>query len=153
VRIEQFRPAHSSAYEALNRGWLTAHGLIEAADEPQLVDPMGTIIGVGGQLFVAVEGGEVIGTCGIAPQGPGEFEVLKLAVAESAQGRGIGRQLVDACVDFARRQGARRITLLSSSLLGPALRLYERAGFRRAPLPESNPYETADVYMVLDVES
>ena len=153
MRIEPFRPEHSAAYEALNRGWLTGHGLLEEADEPHLIDPMGTIITAGGQLFVAVEDGVLIGTCGIAPHGPGEFEVLKLAVAESAQGRGIGRQLVDACLDFARQQGAKRITLLSSSLLGPALRLYERVGFRRAPVPETNPYATADVYMVLDIES
>lgn len=153
VNIEAFRPEHRAAFEALNRGWLTGHGLLEEADEPHLVDPQGTIIDAGGQLFVAVDDGVVIGTCGIAPHGPGEFEVLKLAVASSAQGRGIGRQLVDACVDFARRQGAKRITLLSSSLLGPALRLYERVGFRRAPVPETNPYATADVYMVLDIES
>jgi putative acetyltransferase len=151
MKIEVFRPEHAAAYEALNRSWLVGHGLIEEADEPQLIDPQCTIIETGGQLFVAVEDGVVIGTCGVAPHGEGEFEVVKLAVATSAQGRGIGRQLVDACVTFARQHGARRITLLSSSLLGPALRLYERAGFRRENLPDSNPYATADVYMVLDV--
>jgi hypothetical protein len=54
-------------------------------------------------------------------------------------------------VTFARQHGARHVTLLSSSLLGPALRLYERAGFRRESPPATNPYATADVYMVLDV--
>jgi putative acetyltransferase len=152
VRIETFRQEHAVAYEALNRAWLVGHGLIEQADEPQLVDPQRTIIDVGGQIFVAVEDGAVIGTCGIAPHGEGEFEVVKLAVAASAQGRGIGKQLVDECVNFARRQGAQRITLLSSSLLGPALRLYERAGFRREKLPPTNPYATADVHMVLELE-
>lgn len=153
MKFEEFRPEHAVAYEALNRAWLVGHGLIEQADEPQLVDPQGTIIEAGGQLYVAVEDGVVIGTCGIAPHGDGEFEIVKLAVAASAQGRGIGRQLVDACVTFARQHGARKITLLSSSLLGPALRLYERAGFRRETLPATNPYVTADVYMVLDVSS
>jgi len=151
MKIEVFRPEHAVAYEALNRGWLVGHGLIEEADEPQLVDPQCTIIETGGQIFVALEDDVVIGTCGIAPHGTGEFEIVKLAVASSAQGRGIGRQLVDACVSFARQHGARKITLLSSSLLGPALRLYERAGFRHETLPDSNPYATADVYMVLDL--
>ena len=153
MRIEVFRPEHAAAFEALNRAWLVDHGLIEEADEPHLVDPQSTIIEAGGQIYVAVEDGVVIGTCGIAPQGDGEFEVLKLAVARSAQGRGIGRQLVNACVSFARACGARRITLLSSTLLGPALRLYERAGFRYETPPATNPYVTADVYMVLDVSS
>jgi putative acetyltransferase len=151
VKIEEFRPEHSTAFEALNRSWLTSHGLLEEVDEPHLTDPVGTIAGAGGQIFVAIDNDDVIGTCGIAPHGPGEYEMLKLAVATSAQGRGIGRQLVDSCLDFARRQGAQRVTLLSSSLLRPAVRLYERAGFRHAPIPETNPYVTADVYMVLDI--
>jgi hypothetical protein len=54
-------------------------------------------------------------------------------------------------VDFARQQGAQRVTLLSSSRLAAALRLYERAGFKYAALPTSNPYATADVYMILDL--
>lgn len=151
MKIETFRPEHAAAYEMLNRAWLVGHGILEQADEPQLVDPQCTIIDAGGQMYVAVEDGVVIGTCGIVPHGEGEFEVVKLAVASSAQGRGIGRQLVDACVTFARQRGARQVTLLSSSLLGSALRLYERAGFRREPPPATNPYATADVYMVLDV--
>ena len=150
--IEEFRVEHAPAYEALNRAWLVGYALIEQADEPQLVDPQRTIIDVGGQIYVALEDGVVVGTCGIAPQGDGEFEIVKLAVAASAQGRGIGGQLIDACMKFARAHGAQRITLLSSSLLVSALRLYERAGFRREPVPATNPYETADVYMVLDVK-
>jgi ribosomal protein S18 acetylase RimI-like enzyme len=152
VKIETFRPEHAAAFDALNRGWLVGHDLLEPADEPHLTHPDSTIIAGGGQVFVAVENGVVIGTCGIAPHGENEFEVLKLAVAAFAQGRGIGRALVGACVEFARERGARRITLLSSSRLGSALRLYERTGFRHAPLPETNPYATADVHMVLDLE-
>ena len=151
MKIVEFRPEHAAAYEALNREWLVSHGLIEQADEPQLVDPHGTIIEAGGQIYVAVEDGVVIGTCGMAPHGDGEFEVVKLAVATSARGRGIGAQLIDACLRFARANCAKRITLLSSSLLGPALRLYERAGFRYDNLPATNPYVTADVYMVMEL--
>lgn len=153
MRIETFRPEHAPAYEALNRAWLVGAGLLEPADEPQLLDPSGTILDIGGQIYVALEDDVVVGTCGIAPHGEAEFEVLKLAVASSAQGRGIGGQLVGMCVVFARQRGARRITLLSSSKLGSAIRLYERAGFRHAPLPPTNPYATADVHMVMDIDS
>ena len=151
MKIELFRPEHAAAFEALNRAWLVGHGLLEPADEPHLTDPNGTIIAAGGRIYVAVENGIVIGTCGIAPHGPGEFEVLKLAVAESARGRGIGMQLLVACLDFARGQGARRITLISNSRLVAARRLYERVGFRYEPVPATSPYATGDVYMVLDV--
>ena len=151
MKIESFRTEHTAAFEALNRAWLVGHGLLEPADEPHLKDPYGTIIATGGRIFIAVENNVVIGTCGIAPHGHGEFEVLKLAVAESAQARGIGRLLLETCLDFARGIGARRITLISNSRLEAALRLYERVGFRYEPVPATSPYATGDVYMVLDV--
>ena len=153
MRIETFRPEHALAFDALNREWLVGTGLFEPADEPHLIDPYGSILHRGGQIYVALEDDVVVGTCGIAPHGEAEFEVLKLAVASSMRGRGIGGQLVGMCVDFARQRGARRITLLSSSKLGAAIRLYERAGFRHAPLPPNNPYETADVHMILTIDS
>ncbi len=151
MKIELFRPEHTAAFEALNRAWLVGHDLLESADEPHLKDPHGTIIAEGGRIYVAVENGIAIGTCGIAPHGPDEFEVLKLAVDASARGRGIGRQLLEACLDFARGLGARRITLISNSRLVAALRLYERVGFRYEPVPATTRFATGDVFMVLDV--
>ena len=151
MMVELYRPEHAQAFESLNRAWLVDQGLLESADEPHLTNPHETIIAAGGQIFVAVEGGTVVGTCAIVPHGPGEFEVVKLAVSPSAQGRGIGRELVNACLGFARQMRAQRVTLLSSSKLGPALRLYERSGFKYAPIPTTNPYATADVHMILEL--
>jgi putative acetyltransferase len=150
VTLVPYRPEHAEAFDTLNRAWLVGHGLLESADELHLRHPE-TIIAAGGQIFVAIDDGTVIGTCAVMPHGPGEFELVKLAVSPVAQGRGIGRELVACTVDFARQQGAQRVTLLSSSRLAAALRLYERAGFKYAALPTSNPYATADVYMILDL--
>lgn len=151
IIVEHFRPEHAARYESLNRAWLVEHDLLEAADEPQLTRPNEAIIDRGGAILVATDGNEVIGTCAIVPHETGEFELVKLAVAPSARGQGIGRQLIDACLALARERGATRVDLLSSTKLGAALRLYERAGFRHAPLPRRNPYATADVYMVFDI--
>lgn len=151
MQIETYRSEHAAAFEALNRAWLVDNGLLEPADEPHLTDPERTIIDQGGQIFVATDESVVIGTSAIVPHGEREYELNKLAVAPGAQGRGIGRQLVDAAVDFARTHGALRITLLSNSRLTAAVRLYERVGFRHAPLPPTNPYATADVHMILDL--
>lgn len=151
ISIDTFRPEHGAAFDALNRAWLTAYDLLEPADELHLTDPEGEILAHGGQIFVALEGEAVVGTCAAVPHGPGAFEVAKLAVAPSARGRGIGRQLVDACLDYAKRRGARQVVLVSNSRLGTALRLYEQLGFQYAPLPAEIPYATADVYMELDL--
>lgn len=156
VHIAPFRGEHASAFESLNRQWLVGHGLLEEADEPHLRDPQGHIIDAGGAIFVALDGDRVLGTCAILPTDeigvtPRTFELVKLAVDPSARGQGIGRRLVQACVAAAQERGARQMVLLSSSLLTAALRLYEQAGFRYAPVPPSNPYATADVYMVLEL--
>jgi putative acetyltransferase len=151
VLIDTFRSDDQRAFDALNRAWLTEFGLLEVPDERQLADPVEQIIGPGGQIFVARRSGEVIGTCAVLPHAEGELELLKLAVAPAAQGLGLGRRLVEACLAYARGQGARRVVLLSNSRLEAALRLYEGLGFRRAPLPPGNAYVTADVYMELDL--
>ena len=151
VTIDTFRPEHAAAFDALNRAWLVAYQLLEPADELHLTDPAGHILDPGGEIYVALEDHVVIGTCAVVPCGPETFEVVKLAVAPEARGRRIGRQLVDACLAYARLKGARQAVLLSSSRLGAALKLYEQVGFRHAPMPATTPYATADVYMELNL--
>ncbi len=56
-----------------------------------------------------------------------------LAVSPDAQGRGVGRALVEACIERARRDGKARLSLLTTANMAPAHRLYERLGFRRTP--------------------
>ena len=151
VRIEPFGPSHAAAFDRLNRAWLVDHGLLEPADEVHLSDPHGSILNAGGQILVAVENEEVVGTCAILPHGPGTAEIVKLTVAPAARGQGLGRKLLDACLAWAREHDIARVTLLSSTRLGSALKLYEAMGFERRPLPADQPYATADVYMEISL--
>ncbi|ALC23617.1 GNAT family N-acetyltransferase [Streptomyces pristinaespiralis] len=56
-------------------------------------------------------------------------QIQGLAVAERARGRGVGRALLRAACEEARRQGAVRITLRVLSHNAPARALYEAEGF------------------------
>jgi ribosomal protein S18 acetylase RimI-like enzyme len=150
--IVPFRSEHARAWYALNRAWLDEHLLYEPPDERQLADPVGTILDMGGAIFIALRHDEVVGTVAIAPHGPDELELIKLTVHESARGEGLGRRLADTCLAHARALGAARVVLVSSSRLGAALKLYASMGFAHRPLPQGVPYVTADVYMVLDLE-
>ncbi|MBC7893834.1 MAG: GNAT family N-acetyltransferase [Cytophagaceae bacterium] len=143
-----WRPEYAVDFDRLGREWLERYFTVEPLDEEYLQDPQGKIVDPGGQVFFAIEDGAVIGTCSAIPQGDGSFELAKLAVTERAQGRGLGRRLAERVLAFAVAAGAPRVTLSSSSRLGPALRLYESLGFEHQPFPGPRPYTDADVYMV-----
>ncbi len=64
-------------------------------------------------FFVAVEDGQVVGVCGLNIVWANLAEVYSLAVAPSWRGRGLGRELVEACVENARTLGIRRLMTLT----------------------------------------
>jgi ribosomal protein S18 acetylase RimI-like enzyme len=145
--IRPFRPSDLAAWDSLNRAWLVSHNLLEEPDELHLRNPEGEILAKGGVIHVAELNGVVVGTCGLEPVGDGVYELVKVAVAPSAQGRGLGRQLIESCLAEARRLGAAKVVLLSNSQLTSALNLYRSLGFVNRPVPPGAHYVTADVYM------
>ena len=59
-----------------------------------------------------------------------DCELEDLFVREEAQGRGLGRALVEATIERARERGCRRIQLDTGEENVPAISLYESLGFR-----------------------
>jgi ribosomal protein S18 acetylase RimI-like enzyme len=152
IEITTFRSEHARSFGELNREWLERYHLMEPSEVEQLEDPERYFIGGGGRIFVALDDGRVIGTCAIMPHGEDEAELAKLAVANAFRGRGIARSLVERCLAFAREQGIRRVVLVSNSQLKTALRLYETLGFRYGEVPAGTQYESADIYMALELD-
>ena len=149
MKIIPFEERYAPDFARLNREWLEGFGLIEEADAKHLDSPRESIIDCGGQIFFAVEREVVLGTCAAIPHSIEVVEIAKLAVEHSVQRRGIGRLLIQTVIDYARKIGARKVSLVSSTRLGSALRLYESMGFAHAPLPAQPGYTSADVYMEL----
>lgn len=151
IVILTYKDPHAAAFNRLNRAWLEEHALLEDGDRKHLEQPRESILAKGGEIFIAVMGEEVVGSCAVIPHGVGVVELAKLAVDARVQGHGLGRRLTETALAWARRRGAQKVILLSSTKLQAALRLYERLGFQYGPLPADPGYQTADIYMELSL--
>jgi putative acetyltransferase len=149
VRIIDFETRYEEEFRQLNRGWLEEYGLMESHDLKVLNDPQGTILEAGGYIYLAISGDEkIIGSAALMRGGEREYELAKMSVAPGFQGRGIGKQLIEKCIQKAREIGARKLMLYSNSRLEKALNLYNKYGFRHVSAANS-PFLTADVKMEL----
>jgi len=149
VKITPYEDRYAPDFLRLNRKWLEDFDLLEDADAKYLNFPRESIIEQGGQIFFAVEREVVVGTCAAICHCSEVIEIAKLVVAPLAQQRGIGRLLTQTVIEYARSIGARKVSLISSTRLKSALRLYESMGFVHASLPVQPEYASADVYMEL----
>ncbi|MGI4975168.1 MAG: GNAT family N-acetyltransferase [Janthinobacterium lividum] len=86
--------------------------------------------------FVAEVDGEVLGGGGIFPTEnlPADtVELVKLYLRSAARGRGVGRSLIDHCLQAARAHGYARVYLETTEELTQAIPLYEKLGFTYLP--------------------
>lgn len=148
VEIIEYRPKLAPHFRDLNVEWLEKYFVVEPIDHEVLGDPDGKIIGAGGAILFARVDGDIVGTVALKHHGDGLYELTKMAVTERCQGGGIGRHLLAACLERYEALGGKRLFLESHSSLGPALHLYESAGFRHAVRELPSDYRRADVYMV-----
>jgi putative acetyltransferase len=145
IRVVTYREELRPAFEDLNRDWIESHFSLEDADRAIFADPRAAVLTPGGQIFFVVEGNAVLGTCAVLRHSAGEVEIAKMAVAAAARGRGLGDLLMEASVDFARKTGARKVSIVSNTVLGPAISLYRKHGFIEVPLASDGRYQRANI--------
>lgn len=148
VAVRIFYPGDEDDFRRLNVAWISKYFGIEPKDMETFDDPQRKIIAKGGQIFLAFLEGEAVGCVGLVKTPTQErcYELVKIATDEDYQRRGIGRALMQAAINWARRQCARRLYLETNHSLTPAIRLYESSGFKHMP-PQPTPYRRADVFM------
>ncbi len=101
AKIQDVEPMHALLYEPGQRGEIIQRSRADLyaslRDFFVWISPQGRLVGVGG-LHITWED---------------LAEVRSLVVAEEFRGRGIGRRLVDACLDEAVMLGLRRVFVLT----------------------------------------
>ena len=152
IAVTPMQARHAADFRRLNLEWIERLFKVEAPDLEVLNDPVGSIIGRGGMVFVALDGDAVVGTAAMIRVTPERYELAKMAVAATHQRRGIGELLGLACTAYAAENGISTVFLETNSSLDGAIRLYERLGFRHAPFPHASDYARGDVYMELELD-
>ena len=102
-----------------------------AATDTQLLELPDSYRASGGEFFVAVEGEALVGTAGVAPVAEGVFELRKMYLGPQTRGKGVGKALLEACLQHCRARGATRVVLDTTEKMKTAIAFYERHGFVR----------------------
>jgi GNAT superfamily N-acetyltransferase len=89
------------------------------------------------QLLVAERDGRIVGSVTRYPNWRGAQRgasaIRLLAVPPGERGTGVGRALIEHCIDLARKEGKTRIVVTVAPEMEDARDLYDRLGFERAP--------------------
>ncbi|MBL0355563.1 MAG: GNAT family N-acetyltransferase [Chitinophagaceae bacterium] len=148
IVVIDFEDKYAPDFKRLNIEWLDKYELTEPADISMLENYQPEILATGGAIFLAKSGDEIVGSAALIQESPGEFELAKMAVTASFQGKGISKLLIEKCLAAAKQLGAKKVFLVSNRKLATALSLYEKYGFAHVPVTSSH-YATADVMMEL----
>lgn len=86
-----------------------------------------------GVFLVARRAGVPVGCAGWRSHDDGVAELKRLYAVPAARGTGLGRRLLAAIENHARRHGRHRLVLECGRRQPEALSLYARCGYRRIP--------------------
>jgi putative acetyltransferase len=90
---------------------------------------------------IAIAGAEIVGGGGIFPTAglpAGVCELVKMYLLPAARGTGLGTRLINICLQQAKENGFNKVYLETMNELKPALKVYERLGFRYLTGPMGN---------------
>jgi GNAT superfamily N-acetyltransferase len=126
-----------AAYRALPGGHTLGDYASELADVARRAGEAEVMVALMGE-----DGDALVGSVTFVPDAsslyaehlePGEAGVRMLAVEPRAQGRGVGRALVDACIGRAKELRRTALILHTTPWMTAAHHLYEASGFDRFP--------------------
>ena len=123
-------------------GWVIArHGALYARDEGYDLRFEGLVAGIVAEfirtrdpacerVWIARAGGERLGCIFCVRENDGVARLRMFLIEPRARGLGLGRRMLDECLEFAKAAGYRRMVLWTHESHRAACALYAKAGFR-----------------------
>lgn len=146
--VVPYTPALKSYFEELNREWIEETFAIESHDTKLFKNPQKEVLDAGGEIIFVKVAGVIAGTCALL-HSDGSYELAKLAVTQDYKGLGLGELLCKEIIGRARKKKAKTLSLTTNSRLIPAVRLYEKLGFRETSRGQHPKYNRVDLCMEL----
>ena len=105
--------------------------------------------------FVVEADGIILGGCGIGNLIDSEFkicELQKMYLAKEARGKGIAKELMQKCLEFAKQVGYDKCYIETLPFMKDAQKLYVKSGFAYIDAPlGSTGHNACDVFMIKDL--
>lgn len=149
VKIVSFKDKYSNYFYELNYDWLNEYFFVEEYDEKVLKNCKKEIIDKGGFIFFAIYNLEIVGTMALIPREEGVYELNKMAVRKDLRGKGIGHQLINFIIHYAKENNYKSLILYSNSVLKNSIHLYNKFGFKKINSEGNTPYKRSDIKMEL----
>ena len=106
----------------------------------------------GSYYYIATIDNNVVGGAGIFPTENlpnGTCELVKLYLHKDARGTGLGKQLLNTAMQWAKENGYTQVYLESMPELSKAVTIYENVGFKRIDQPLGNSGHCGcDIWMI-----
>lgn len=138
MEILPYSPKYKDKFIEYNTDWIVDNfGFLEKEDK-ETFENIDKDIENGAMIYFAVEEETVLAVCMAKHMKGGIWEICKLASNKHREHKGCGSAVFKAAMEWAIEHGASRLFILSNSRLKPAIRIYEKFGFREIKL---NDYE------------
>jgi GNAT superfamily N-acetyltransferase len=144
IKIVPFRAEDQEAAKKLVLAGLAEHwGELDLSKNPDLNDIATTY--ANGIFLVAWLGGEIVGTGALVQRREGQAEIVRMSVARKMRRRGVGRQILQKLIDWAREKGYERVVLETTVTWSEVVAFYLQYGFHITH------YQDGDVYFALEL--
>ena len=138
--VEQYR----KDFIDFNKDWITTYfGKIEEHDIEEF-ENIDKDIKNGGMIFFAVRNKKALATCMSKPLDGHTWEICKLGSNKDLPHKGAGSAVFEASMNWAIKNGAKRLFIVTNSTLKPALHIYRKFGFKEIKL-DNYGYERGDI--------
>ncbi len=138
ITIDTYADKNAGDFERIWISWITqAMGLKPQKQDLQEVrNPFESYVTNGGMAFYVNTHERCVGVVAVKKLNETAYEFCKLVVDEKARGLGLGKKLVQRCIDFVNEVNGQALYLQSFHKLDIALKMYKKMGFTNAEAPK-----------------